>query len=465
MNINFNSSRYFEVRMGHFFTKLELLKFICRCIVVFSKPVVAAAVLISFLMVNTLQASETPGDILSAATAAEIAVRDNPSLAQMQARYEALAEIPSQVGTLPDPTLSLNALNFPVDTFDRDQEPMTQLQIGFSQEFPFPGKLRLKKEAAGYDSKAAAYSVDEQRLQLISKVKNAWWQLFYLERALTTLVQNQALLRQFISVAKTKYETGMGLQQDVLLAQLELAKSMDQKIHLRAMRHHKAIYLNVLMDRPVNSLVVLPEQVSKAMPNIKSEDDLHLRSETSRPLLSKIVTDIDAAQSRLNLAKRDYYPDFTVGMNYGDRSGDNALPRGGKRADFVSLKLAVKIPLYSGRKQSKAVSQKSFELQSNRYALQDKKGQVMGEISSAVTDYQRARQQFGLFESGIVPQARQTVASMLAGYQVNEVDFLNLVRSQVTLFNYELQYWNALSDAKQALARLQAAVGEESVYE
>jgi outer membrane protein, heavy metal efflux system len=306
MNINFSSSRYFEVRIGHSFTKLELLKFICRCIVVFSKPVVAAAVLISFLMVNTLQASETPGDILSAATAAEIAVRDNPSLAQMQARYEALAEIPSQVGTLPDPTLSLNALNFPADTFDRDQEPMTQLQIGFSQEFPFPGKLRLKKEAAGYDSKAAAYSVDEQRLQLISKVKNAWWQLFYLERALTTLAQNQALLRQFISVAKTKYETGMGLQQDVLLAQLELAKSMDQKIHLRAMRHHKAIYLNVLMDRPVNSLVVLPEQVSKAMPNIKSEDDLYLRSETSRPLLSKIVTDIDAAQSRLNLAKRDY---------------------------------------------------------------------------------------------------------------------------------------------------------------
>ncbi|MEH6358816.1 MAG: TolC family protein [Pseudomonadales bacterium] len=416
-------------------------------------------------MVNSLQASETPGDILNAASAAEIAVRDSPSLAQMQARYEALTEIPSQVGALPDPTLNLNAINFPTDTFARDQEPMTQFQIGFSQEFPFPGKLSLRKEAAEFDAKAASYSVEELRLQLVSTVKNTWWQLFYLERALTTLTQNQALLRQFISVAKTKYETGMGLQQDVLLAQLELAKSMDQRIHLQAMRHHKVIYLNVLMDRPVNSLVVLPEQVSKAMPNIKSEDDLHLRSEATRPLLSKIVTDIDAAQARLDLAKRDYYPDFTVGMNYGDRSGDNALPRGGERADFLSLKLAVKIPLYAGRKQSKAVAQKTSELQSSRYTLQDKKGMVMVEISASIADYLHSREQFILFETGIVPLARQTVESMLVAYQVSEVDFLNLIRSQMTLFNYELQYWKTLTEAKQALARLQAAVGEESVYE
>jgi len=325
--------------------------------------------------------------------------------------------------------------------------------------------LRLKKEAAEFDARGAAHSVEELRLQLVSTVKNTWWQLYYLERALTTLVQNQALLRQFISVAKTKYETGMGLQQDVLLAQLELAKSMDQQIHLRAMRHHKAIYLNILMDKPISNSVVLPEQVSKVMPDLASETVLHRKGEMTRPLLSKMVTEIGAAQSRLDLAKRDYYPDFTVGMSYGDRSGDNGLPIGGERADFVSLKLAVKIPLYAARKQSKAVSQKKSELQSNRYALHDQKGRVMVEISAAIADYLHSREQFTLFESGIVPLARQTVESMLVAYQVNEVDFLNLVRSQMNLFNYELQYWQALVDAKQALARLQTAVGEEFVYE
>jgi len=223
--------------------------------------------------------------------------------------------------------------------------------------------------------------------------------------------------------------------------------------------------LNILMDKPINSAVVLPEQVSKAMPDLASEDILHRKTEIARPLLSKMVTEIDAAQARLDLAKRDYYPDFTVGMNYGDRSGDNALPRGGERADFVSLKLAVTVPLYAARKQSKAVAQKTSELQSNRYALLDQKGMVMVEVSAAIADYLHSREQFTLFEAGIVPLARQTVESMLVAYQVNEVDFLNLVRSQMNLFNYELQYWKTLTEAKQALARLQAAVGEESVYE
>jgi len=415
---------------------------------------------------STVYASEyDSAPVLTEGSAVEVAIRDNPSLAEMQRRYEALAEVPSQVGTLPDPMVSLNAMNFPTDTYKRDQEAMTQLQVGFSQVFPFPGKLSLKEEAAEYDARAAGHSVDELRLQLIKNVKSKWWQLYYMDRALETVDSNQALLRQFITVAKTKYETGKGLQQDVLLSQLELSRLMDQEIQLEAIRRNQAIQLNILMDRPANDPITLPDTVSKMMPNLVDESELYQKAASVRPRLKQMETQIDAAKSRLDLAKRDYYPDFKLGVTYGDRTGDNPPPRGGARSDFLSVMVGVKIPLYAGRKQSKAVSQKSLEVQKNRYALLDEKGLVTAAISSAVTDYHRAKQQYSLFGSGIVPQAQQTVQSMLAGYQVSEVDFLNLVRSQMTLFNYELQYWKALSDAKQALARLEAAVGEESVYE
>ncbi len=437
-----------------------------RIVVAFTQYGTAVAAISFTVAINTPHASAAvAGGVLSVRTAVEVAVRDNPNLAEMQARYQALAEVPSQVGTLPDPMVNLNAMNFPTDTFDRDQEAMTQLQIGFSQTFPFPGKLGLRQEAAEYDAKAAAYSVDEVRLQLINNVKSKWWQLSYLDRALETVDNNQALLRQFITVAKTKYETGNGLQQDVLLAQLELSKLMDQKIQINALRRHQAIQLNILMDEPANDTVLLPDQVSRAMPTLADENALHRKAESARPLVRQMETQMSAAQSRLDLAKRDYYPDVTLGVAYGDRTGDNPPPRGGSRSDFLSVMVGVKIPLYAGRKQSKAVAQKNAELQKSRYALLDEKGRVMGAISSAVTDYHRAQDQFSLFESGIVPQAKQTVESMLAAYQVNEVDFLNLVRSQLTLFNYELQYWKVLAEAKQALARLQAVVGEESVYE
>jgi len=405
------------------------------------------------------------GAILSEGLAVDVAVRSNPNLAKMQLRYEALAEIPSQLGALPDPMISFNAMNFPTDTYGRDQEAMTQLQLGISQDFPFPGKLSLKEEAAEYDARAAGHSVNELRLQLIKNVKSKWWQLYYMDRAIETIASNQNLLHQYITIAKTKYETGKGLQQDVLLSQLELSKLLDQNIQLQAIRRNQAIQLNILMDRPANEPIALPSKVSNMMPKLLDEHALYQLASAARPRLKQVTTHIDAAQSRLDFARRDYYPDFKLGVTYGDRAGNNPLPKGGARSNLVSIMVGVKVPLYAGQKQSKAVLQRSLDLQKSRYALIDEKGRVTAEISTAVTDYRRAMQQFSLFGSGIVPQAQQTVQSMLAGYQVSEVDFLNLVRSQMTLFNYELQYWKALSDAKQALARLEAAVGEESIYE
>ncbi|MDF1643370.1 MAG: TolC family protein [Pseudomonadales bacterium] len=394
---------------------------------------------------------------LTITQAVKLATEDNPNLAAMRARFEALAFSPSQAGSLPDPMIHFNGMNFPADTFSRGQEPMTQVQIGISQMFPFPGKLGLKQQAAEYDAQVAAHTMEEGRLQLKKNVKTKWWQLYYLDRALETVEHSQMLLRQFISVAKIKYETGKGLQQDLLLSQLELSKLIDRKIQLKALRRNQAIQLNLLMDRPAGDELLLSDQISKRMPDLVSENELYLKAASVRPRLKQMETKVSAAQSRLDLAQRDRYPDFKVAMNYGDRSDG--------RSDFISVMVGVKIPLYAGVKQSKAVSQKSLELAEKRHISRDETASTMASIASAITDYQRARQQFLLFGSGILPQARQTVASMLAGYQVSEVDFLNLVRSQITLFDYELRYWKALSDSRLALAQLEAAVGEETIYE
>ena len=413
----------------------------------------------------SLAADSVIDDVLSQEYAIQIAVRDNPNLAEMQSRFQAMAEVPSQVGALPDPTINLNAMNFPTNSFDRHQEAMTQLQLGFSQMIPFPGKLGLKETSAEFDAIAAGHSLDEARWQLRLQVSTKWWQVHYLDRALETVAKNQDLLRQFITVAKTKYETGQGLQQDVLLSQLELSKLLDSQIQLRSMRRTHAIALNILMDRLPDAVVLLPDSVSTQMPSLLSESQLYIQTKGARARLKQKETEVEAAQTRLKLARRNHYPDFMVGVNYGDRTGSNPLPRGGPREDFASLMIGIKVPLYAGRKQSKAVAQKQNELEFSQHALRDELGVVLAQVSTAVTDYQGSREQFALFESGIIPQARQTVASMLAGYQVDQVDFLNLVRSQMTLFNYELQYWKALSDANQALSSLEAAVGEDSIYE
>jgi len=296
-------------------------------------------------------------------------------------------------------------------------------------------------------------------------VKATWWVVFYLDRALEIVAANKGLLRQFIEIAQTKYSVGKGLQQDVLLAQLELSQLLDQEIQLVGTQRNEKVRLNALLDRPANYSFHLPKEVNENLPNILPEPELYQMADSSRPLLAKQRNRISAASTRVELAKKDYYPDFGVGAFYGFRGGNNPSSQGGGRADFLSLKLSMSVPLFIGSKQSKAIIQRAAEQLQQEYALQDEWNKVRAQISAALADYERAREQFTLFKSGIIPQARQTVASMLAGYQVNKVDFLNLIRSQIKLFNHETKYWRALVEAKQSLAKLIAAVGEEGIYE
>jgi len=403
--------------------------------------------------------------VLTEQNAIALALANNPNLGQMQARYEAMKSIPSQEGALPDPMLTLGTVNFPTDSFDRSQEGMTQIQIGVSQAFPFPGKLTLKEDIAEFEVKAAYFDVAEMRLLLTRNVSNKWWQVFYLDRAIETIDKNQALLKQFIEVANTKYITGKGLQQDVLLSQLALSKLINQKIEIVAMKSTQMIQLNILMDVTPRAVITLPKKLNFNKSHLLAEEQLYQLAIKYRPLLQKHKQLISAANSRLDLAERDYYPDFNIGVTYGDRIGQNSQPMGGDRADLFSIKLGIKIPLYAGSKQSFQVKQRVSEQFKSKYAYLDESNQVKADIARYITDYRRSEQQRSLFETGILPQARQTVQSMLAGYQVSEVDFLNLVGSQVTLFNYELQFWQSVSQSYQALASIQASIGKENIYE
>lgn len=402
-------------------------------------------------------------EALDADAAVAVALGANPGLAELEARAEALAAIPSQVGTLPDPTVSFNALNLPVDSFDLGQEPMTQLQFGVSQAIPFPGKLALREQAAVREAEAAVSTVEERRLTLVRDVRSIWWNLYYLDRALEIVDRNTDLLRQFVDIARTKYEVGQGLQQDVLLAQVELSKLLDLDLQFRGARGNEVARLNALLDRPVGAPLRLPAQVQATLPPVASEADLYAAARASRPWLAEQQARIEAARSRRALAERDLLPDFRLGAAYGLRSGSDAL--GNDRADFATFMASMNVPLFAERKQRRAIDQRAAELLQQTYALQDRLARVRQEIAAAHADYERARAQAELFDGGIIPQARQTVASMLAGYQVNKVDFLNLVRAQITLYNYEMQYWKSVAEARQAAARLAAAAGKETVHE
>jgi outer membrane protein TolC len=384
-----------------------------------------------------------------------IALADNPGLAEMRSRAEALAAVPAQAGAMPEPVLTLGAVNVPVDNFDLGLEPMTQLQLGISQALPFPGKLGLQQRAATLDAEAAVEEVNERRLMLARDVRMAWWNLYYLDRALETVGRNQALLRQLVGVAQARYEVGQGLQQDVLLAQVELSRLLDEEVRLKGARRTAQARLNALLGRPATTMVVLPP-VAEALPAVGDAESLLARALESRPLLAALGHRADSATARLDRARRDYYPDFRLGVGYGWRED---------RTDFTSLQLSMNLPIFTGSRQDKAVAQRQNELYAQRDAQREAQVRIGEEIAAAIADFEQSRDRFSLLDRGIVPQARQTAAAMLAGYQVNKVDFLNLVRAQVGLHNHETQRWNSFSAAMQAAAKLRAAVGDDEAID
>jgi len=335
---------------------------------------------------------------------------------------------------------------------------MTQMQLGIAQALPFPGKLGLKSEAANQMAEAAAQDRQELRLLLLRNIRIHWWNLAYLDKALSIIRHNEDLLRNLVRIAETKYKTGKGLQQDVLLAQLELSKLLERELELSSARQREAAALNALLGRPSNSHIELPRQ-DKADLKEFSVDTALLKQQARqrRPMLLAKDYNVQAADSRIDLAERDYYPDFILGAAYGFRQGTNA--NGQARPDLASVMLSMNLPLYGSSKQGRAVDQRTAEKASAEFSWLDAANQVDAEIDTAASDLKIARERVQLFEQGILPQARQTTASMQTGYQVNKVDFLNLVRAQLNEFNTDIQYWQQVSLAHQAEARLAAAAG------
>ena len=406
--------------------------------------------------------SET--ESLNIGRAVQIALEANSRLLTLNAEAEAMSFAPSQVGALPDPMLSFNAMNLPTDTFDLDQEPMTQLQLMLSQKFPFPGKRQLRREVAETMVGVSQKQTDEYRDVLTGKVREAWWRLFSIDQSLQIVDSNKRLLRDFVEIAKTKYAVGKGLQQDVLLAELELSRLTNRELQLAGNRRRIQAMLNGLLNRVPDHPITLPEEPpSETLPMLESVTSLTQFAVERRDLIQAIELKLEAADKTVELAEKDRWPDFQVGLGYADRQGSD--PIRGIRSDFLSLMFSINLPLYSGQKQDKALQQRIHDREYERYRLSDTIRVIETEIGVQAADYSAAREQALLLKNEIIPQAEQTVSAMLAGYEVNKVDFLNVVNGQIMLYNASIDYWNAMASAKQALARLAAGVGKESIYE
>jgi len=364
------------------------------------------------------------------------------------------ARIP-QSGALPDPILSLNLLNIPTNSFAFDQEPMTGKQIALRQQFPFPGKLNLKEEISTENATVSMANYHEYKNQVIKDLKQAYYDLFFMDKSIEITFMNQRLLEDFAKIAETKYAVGKGLQQDVLKARVEYSKMSDKIIQLEQKRYMKQAQINTLINAPVNSKLGRTVEPEFKLVTYNF-DTLKVIASRNRPLLKGWESMKKQSRLKVDLAKKDYWPDIGLFVAYTQR---DELQNGNPGYDFLSGGISLNIPIFSGSKQS----QKVEETQYARNMIDERYFQILNqvhyELANTHSSMEKNARLVELFKTNIKPQASQSVESALIGYQTDKVDFLTLLNNQITLFNYDLDYYRVLTDYNKDIASLEFLTG------
>ncbi len=385
----------------------------------------------------------------------EEAIKSNPSLSEATNKINIYKQIPDQRSSWKDPMLTFGLVNMPVDTFSFRDQAMTQKQFQLTQEIPYPGKMDLKKQAAEKDISIAQWNLKEIKLKIIRQVKESFYELCFINLTIETTGQNKILLKQFVTIAETKYSVGKGIQQDVIKAQVELSKIMDELIELRELQANETAKLNILMNRLPQEPLSIPHGLSKTDFNFDIQT-LQKLAQKNRPFLQGIQSTISKFRLTKQLAEKEYYPNFQVGVRYGQRQ--DSLTE--EHPDFVSGFIGVNIPIWFSSKQSKKVAEENYRIETAKETYNVAKNDIFLKTKLIMDKEAKGRKLLRLIKNGIIPQARHSLESALAAYSVDQIDFLTLIDNQVTLLKWETKHHRELTDYEQNLAALEHVVGQ-----
>ena len=361
------------------------------------------------------------------------------------------ARIP-QARAWPDPQLSIGYMGDPWPFKTQANDPASYRQFGVMQEIPYPGKRALRGKIAEKEVDAETWNVEAARRRVRAEVKLAYFELWGVDRALDITQKNKDLLEKLARIAEERYKVGKGLQQDVLRAHVEVTRVLQRLTILRQRRRTLEARLNSLLLRPPDSPLGPLEAIEKSS-FAYTLDELLETGVANAPEIHRQEQLIEQSQVAVNLAKRDYYPDFSVGWDYQNR--------GSGQPEMYGLRFTVNLPVFYKSKQRQALSEASFTLAATREMREAAKTTLLFQVKEQYLTARASEELLTLYAKGIVPQSMLALESALAAYQVGSLDFLSLIANFITVLDYEISYYEELANHQKALARIEEITGLE----
>ncbi len=393
------------------------------------------------------------GDPVEIERLVRIALERSPEVEAAYQRFRAaLARVP-QVGSLPDPSVSLGVFLDEIETRTGAQ----QARIGVRQGVPWPGLLRARADAATRSARALWEAFDGARLRVRRRVVERASELAYLDAAIDITGENLELLASFEDVVRARYRVGAGSHPDLVRVQVSLGQLEDRLRRLRDMRPAMVAEINELLHRPVDApigRIVLPEHEQ----TLADVDELIARAGERNAELRMLDERVREARTMQKVADLESMPDFILGVDYilTDEAQNPSVSESGD--DPVMLMLGISLPIWQDKERARRQEAlaRRLALAGERASAQDRIG---ARIARAHFDASDAQRRVELYRDSLIPKAEESLRASLGAYRTGRASFLDLLDAERVLLEFRIAEARAEADAVAAWARLDELAG------
>jgi len=380
--------------------------------------------------------------------AERLAIQSDPSIESFKATSRSFVDESVADNTLPDPKLRLGAVNVPVDSFDLQQEQMTQLKVGIVQVFPRGDVLSIKQKQSQYLSKSELAMASDAEFKILRDVRESYLNLYYEVSAYQIIRETRKLFSELVKITESNYAAGRVNQQDVILAGLELARLDDRSTKIQAREEgYRAMLAQWIGDVAWNSISMEFPQLPALQENVDLNQVI-----VQHPLIRAQSAKVNASKQMTEMAKQEYKPGWSLLVDYGFRSGNN--PDGSERADFATAMVALDIPLFTANRQDKTVSSNQQKISAARYAKDDQLRKLKQLYEKNQHLWQRLGERQELYKNSLLKAAKNNSMASLKAYQSGVSEFNTLMRAQITELDVRLEDLRVRIDRAAAQARL-----------
>jgi cobalt-zinc-cadmium efflux system outer membrane protein len=395
------------------------------------------------LLLAVALAASSPVPLVSdpqvAALVAE-ALANSPDIGRADAAARAEGARAPQVGSLPDPTLTLGIQNDGFNGIQIGTMETSYWLVMLTQPVPWPGKLSAREAAARAQAGVAGGEAARLRLATTADVERAYVDLLLVRGQIGILAKLEVLWAEAEVMARTRYEVGQGAQSDLLRAQLERTRLRQRRVALEGEEWTRVQALNRLRVHRLDEPVPTPRPLASfSDPLLRTSDEAVADAEQRSPDLAIAALSVKAADRRVDSARKDWFPDFAVTAG--------VMPRG-QIEPMWTVQLGITLPVWGATKQSKGVDESQSRREADRRGEEATRLLVRLRAQERRTLLSAALQTLDIYRGGILVQSDATVRSTLAQYQVGKVTFPSVLEVLRGLVVDEGGYLDALAAAQ-----------------